>query len=450
MEKNVQNEKTTKAYPRSQQNFDTFLDRLTLYCGGTSLLDGYILTVIGPALMHLRPLMGIDVFWTGAIGSAALMGVLFGGPIFGYLSDKIGRKAPFVAIPFAMAVLSIASIFVTGPTGLFIIRFLAGVVVGSDYPSATAYLAEYSPPRRRGIMIGVLILMLSGGMTLGEIVGYLTYDSDYAWQILLGAPAVVAIPLALARRRYPESPRWLINKGRAVEARVIMKAVYGFSADTDDVEETTVKTSYRELLQPLYLKRIFFASVFWATSVLPMFVMYIFGAVLLQDIQLGEGRGALLGNSIIGLIFIVGVVAGIAIIERFGRRPLLIWSFVGMALGLLLLAIVEEPPFWLVVLGFTIYALASGPPNVLDWLYPNELFPTEVRAAGVGTVTAISRFGPILGTFGLPYFLENFGIQATMLTIVGILGFGLVVTVLLAPETRGLDLAESSGSIHDK
>lgn len=299
-------------------------------------------------------------------------------------------------------------------------------------------------------MIGVLILMLSGGMTLGEIVGYLTYDSDYAWKILLGAPAVVAIPLALARRRYPESPRWLINKGRAVEARVIMKAVYGFSADTDDVEETTVKTSYRELLQPLYLKRIFFASVFWATSVLPMFVMYIFGAVLLQDIQLGEGRGALLGNSIIGLIFIVGIVAGIAIIERFGRRPLLIWSFVGMALGLLLLAIVEEPPFWLVVLGFTIYALASGPPNVLDWLYPNELFPTEVRAAGVGTVTAISRFGPILGTFGLPYFLENFGIQATMLTIVGILGFGLIVTVLLAPETRGLDLAESSGSIHDK
>ena len=203
-------------------------------------------------------------------------------------------------------------------------------------------------------MIGVLILMLSGGMTLGEIVGYLVYDSAYAWQILLGAPAIVAIPLAIGRRGYPESPRWRINKGRTAEARIIMKAVYGFSADTDDVEEKTVKTSYRELLQPLYLKRIFFASVFWATSVLPMFVMYIFGAVLLQDIQLGEGRGALLGNSLIGLIFIVGVVAGIAIIERFGRRPLLIWSFVGMALGLLLLAIVGEPPFWICALGLTI------------------------------------------------------------------------------------------------
>ena len=299
-------------------------------------------------------------------------------------------------------------------------------------------------------MIGVLILMLSGGMTLGEIVGYFVYDSAYAWQILLGAPALLAVPLAFARRKYPESPRWLMNKGRVAEAQVIMKAIYGFSADVSMLDETTTKTSYKELLLPVYIKRIFFASVFWATSVLPMFVMYIFGAVLLQDIQLGDGKGALLGNSIIGLIFIVGVIAGIAVIEKFGRRPLLIWSFVGMALGLLLLAIVEEPPFWLVVLGFTIYALASGPPNVLDWLYPNELFPTEVRAAGVGTVTAISRFGPILGTFGLPYFLENFGIQVTILTIVGILGFGLIVTILLAPETRGLDLAKSSGSIQEK
>ena len=444
--KQEKNMTCSKEADTQEKKFNSFLNKLTIYCGGTSLLDGYILTAIGPALIYLQPLLDLDVFWTGAIGSAALMGVLIGGPVFGYLSDKVGRKLPFVVIPLAMAALSIASIFVETPLQLFVIRFLAGVVVGSDYPSATAYLAEYSPPQRRGIMIGVLILMLSGGMTLGEIVGYLVYDSAYAWQILLGAPAIVAIPLAIGR---PESPRWLINKGRTAEARIIMKAVYGFSADTDDVEEKTVKTSYRELLQPLYLKRIFFASVFWATSVLPMFVMYIFGAVLLQDIQLGEGRGALLGNSLIGLIFIVGVVAGIAIIERFGRRPLLIWSFVGMALGLLLLAIVEEPPFWLVVLGFTIYALASGPPNVLDWLYPNELFPTEVRAAGVGTVTAISRFGPILGTFGLPYFLESFGIQATMLTIVGILGFGLVVTVLLAPETRGLDLAESSGSIRD-
>lgn len=118
-----------------------------------------------------------------------------------------------------------------------------------------------------------------------------------------------------------------------------------------------------------------------------------------------------------------------------------------MAIGLLVFGIVEEPPFWLIVIGFTVYALASGPPNVLDWVYPNELFPTEIRAAGVSMATCISRFGPILGTFGLPYYLEMFGIQVTMLTMVGIIVFGLVICILMAPETRGLNLAEASGAV---
>lgn len=423
----------------------SFLRRLTMYCGGTSLLDGYILTAIGPALIYLRPILGLDVIWTGAIGSAALMGVLLGGPVFGHLSDKIGRKMPFVFIPAAMAVLSVFAVFVKTPAELFVIRFLSGVLVGADYPSTTSYLAEYSPQHRRGVMIGILILMLSCGMTLGEIVGYLVYDLPFAWQILLGAPAVVALPLAFVRRTCPESPRWLAAEGRISEAKVILKQ---FCSDRTHIllEAPVSNASYSELFRPFYIKRIFFASMFWATSVLPMFVVYIFGAVLLQDIQQGDGKSALLGNAVIGLLFIAGVLLSIAVIEKFGRRPLLIWSFVGMAAGLMLLAVAKEPPFWLVAAGFAIYALASGPPNVLDWLYPNELFPTEVRAAGVGLVTAVSRLGPIAGTFGLPFFLETYGIQTTIWTIVAILGLGLAVTIWLAPETRGMDLSEASGN----
>ncbi len=425
---------------------ESLLRRLTIYCGGTSLLDGYILTAIGPALIYLRPILGLDVIWTGAIGSAALMGVLLGGPVFGYLSDKIGRKIPFVFIPAAMAVLSIMAMFVKTPAELFVIRFLSGILIGADYPSTTSYLAEYSPQNRRGMMIGILILMLSFGMTLGEIAGYLVYDLPFAWKILLGVPAVLALPLAFVRRTCFESPRWLAAKGRISEAETILQKFYG-KETTILLEAPVSNASYATLLRPFYIKRIFFASMFWATSVLPMFVVYIFGAVLLQDIQQGDGKSALLGNAVIGMLFIIGVLLSIAIIEKFGRRPLLIWSFVGMAAGLMLLAIVKEPPFWLVAAGFTIYALSSGPPNVLDWLYPNELFPTEVRAAGVGMVTAISRLGPIAGTFGLPFFLETYGLQITIWTIVAILGFGLAVTVWLAPETRGMDLSEAGGNI---
>ncbi|WP_296828203.1 MFS transporter [uncultured Megasphaera sp.] len=429
------------------QEFRSFLNRLTLLGGGTNFLDGYILACIGPALVHLGPILQLNSFWKGAIGSAALMGILVGAPIFGYLSDKVGRKLPFMVIPLAMAILSIASMFVTSAEMLFVCRFLLGMVIGADYPSVTSYLSEYSPADRRGYVIGVLMIMWIAGMTLGEIVGYIVYDSAYNWQILLGITAVPALALIYLRRNCPESPRWLMNKNRVAEAETVFHKIYGPDADISILEEKAVKTSYRELLKPRYLKRVIFAGVFWATQVLPMFAIYIFGPSLLQEIGLTEGRDLLLGNSVIGMIFVVGVVFGAVIIERFGRRPLIIWSFVGMALGLFVFGIMEEPPFWLIVTGFTLYAIASGPANVLDWVYPNELFPTEIRAAGVGLATFISRFGPILGTFALPSYLEAFGIQMTMMTMVGILGIGLLACIFMAPETRGLNLSEASGAV---
>lgn len=320
---------------RQEKDFNAFLNRLTVYCGSTNFLDGYILAAIGPALVHLGPILNLNSFWTGAIGAGSLIGILVGGPIFGYVSDKVGRKLPFMVIPIAMAILSILSMFVTSAEQLFIVRFLLGLVIGSDYPSVTSYLAEYSPAHRRGFMIGCLMIMWICGMTLGEVVGYIVYDSAYNWQILLGITAVPAIILVYLRRNCPESPRWLMNKGRVEEATAIMKEIYGPDADVSSLEETTVKTSYTELFTPKYLKRIFFAGIFWATQVLPMFAIYIFGPSLLKAIKLSEGKDLLLGNSVIGLIFVIGVVLGTLIIEKFGRRPLIIWSFVGMAIGLL-------------------------------------------------------------------------------------------------------------------
>lgn len=95
---------------RQEKDFNAFLNRLTVYCGSTNFLDGYILAAIGPALVHLGPILNLNLFWTGAIGAGSLIGILVGGPIFGYVSDKVGRKLPFMVIPIAMAILSILSI----------------------------------------------------------------------------------------------------------------------------------------------------------------------------------------------------------------------------------------------------------------------------------------------------------------------------------------------------
>ncbi len=99
---------------------------------------------------------------------------------------------------------------------------------------------------------------------------------------------------------------------------------------------------------------------------------------------------------------------------------------------------------WLVVMAFAVYAFFSGGPGNLQWLYPNELFPTDIRASAVGVIMSLSRIGTIVSTWALPIFINNYGISNTMLMGAGISLFGLLISVAFAPETRGMSLAQTS------
>jgi MFS transporter, putative metabolite transport protein len=152
----------------------------------------------------------------------------------------------------------------------------------------------------------------------------------------------------------------------------------------------------------------------------------------------------MLGDSVLSLVFIVGCIPALIWINSVGRRPLIIWSFAFMTLGMLILGLFPNAPVWVIMTGFSIYALASGGPNILEWIYPNELFPTEVRASAVGVATAISRIGATMGTFALPHWLDSYGIGTTMLIMTGVTFIGLLICIALAPETRGLTLTQAS------
>ena len=121
-----------------------------------------------------------------------------------------------------------------------------------------------------------------------------------------------------------------------------------------------------------------------------------------------------------------------------------------MSVGMLMLGIFPNASPAIIMLGFAIYAIGSGGPADLEWIYPNELFPTEIRASAVGMATAISRIGAFLGTFALPIMLEKWGIGPTMLVMAAITILGLILSIALAPETRGMTLAEASSVNYEK
>jgi len=429
-----------------ESSLTPFLKRLTLYSSGGPFLDGYILVIIGIALIPLGPQLKLDTFWKGLIGASALVGLLVGGAVFGYVTDLVGRQLMYQIDLIAIIVFSVAQMFVTRAWELAWLRFLIGIAVGADYPIASSLLAEFSPKKYRGFMLGFLICMWYLGAVTAAIVGYaLLSAGPDAWKWMLGSAALPAFLLVFGRWNTPESPRWLMNKGRLEKAQEVVKTVWGPDADIHDLQETDQeKTDFLKVFSPGYFKRTIFVGSFWMFQIIPLFAIYTFGPQILEAFRLGQGNRWIFGYALINIFYLLGCVPPLVLINTLGRRPLIIWSFFFMTLGLLVLGLFPQAPAWVIISGFLVYAFFSGGPSVLDWIYPNELFPTEVRATAVGVATATSRIGAAIGTFSLPYFLQTYGIGPTMLINTGITLLGFIICVLLAPETKGLTLRECS------
>lgn len=423
---------------------NAFHRRLTLFSSGGPFLDGYILSIIGIALVQINQSWGMSELWNGLIGASALVGVFLGGLIFGNVTDRIGRKLMYTIDLIAIIVCSVAQFFVDTPWQLFILRLLIGVAVGADYPIATALVAEFAPSNWRARLLGGLNAMWFVGATVAAFVGYwlLRYDDGWRWMLL--SSALPAVLIVVARTTIPESPRWLLSKGRRDEALAVLRRTLGPDATLADLPEEEKPTSIRAVVSAGYLRRVVFISIFWTCTIVTLFAIYAFGPQMLMLFNLESGDEANLGYGLINLFFFVGNVVALLLVDRLGRRPVLIWGFLISALGLLYLALHPEASIGLVAIAFGVYAIFNGGPSILEWIYPNELFPTEIRATAVGLCTGTSRIGAAVGTFATPWALSHLGISTTMYIATGIAVVGALVSMAMAPETRGRELHQTS------
>ncbi|WP_025821192.1 MFS transporter [Shewanella marina] len=434
---------------KTQTNFDDLAftplhKKIMIWGSGGPFLDGYVLVMIGLALEQLIPELQLDAQWIGLVGASTLVGLFIGTALFGYIADLFGRKLMFMIDIIAIAVLSFGTMFISSPVELVIARFLIGIVIGADYPIATSMVAEFSSTKQRAFTMGFIAAMWYVGATAANVVGYLLYDVDGGWRWMFGSAIIPCVIILLGRFHLPESPRWLLRKGRIKESQEIMHKYFGEHVTLD--EEKPQPTQYRMLFQKTYLKRILFIGAIWTCQVIPMFAIYTFGPQIISLFGFTEPKDAALGNIIISLFFMVGCIPAMFWLNSIGRRALLIGSFAMMTGSMAILGLVHNPATWVVVGAFGLYAFFSGGPGILQWLYPNELFPTEIRASAVGAVMSISRIGTVISTYALPIFMVNHGISATMLIGAAISLIGLGVSITMAPETKGQTLAVTSST----
>ncbi|WP_375405439.1 MFS transporter [uncultured Amnibacterium sp.] len=424
-----------------------FIRRLTLACAWGEGLDGYDLGAISVTLPLITTALGLSPLEAGLIGASSLIGIFVGAPLAGLLTDRFGRRTLFTVDIGALVVLGILQAVVPEWWQLLLVRVLLGVAIGAEYTVGAAMLAEFTPAKGRGRRLSALLVCWYGGYLVSVVVSYAMVDLlGLSWRWVLATGVLPAVVTALLRIGLPESPRWLLSRGREQEARAVVDDRLGGRAYFEQEElgdEQQRDGGYRALFAPENRRRALFIGVFWACNVAPYFAIFTFAPTVLKSLDLGNET---VGTITVNAMAAIGAVVGMLTIERVGRRRQLIPPFWAMAAALAIVGFWAGAPGAVIVACFAVFSFLNALQGNLTAVYPIEILPTEVRSTGVGFGAACSRVGAAAGTFLLPIGIASVGIGPCMLVAAAVCVVGALVCQRMAPETTGRSLSATSAA----
>ncbi|WP_415853308.1 MFS transporter [Sinomonas sp. G460-2] len=421
-----------------------FLTRLFVVLAGGTLLDGFILGVIGPVTVTLATDLSLTSTDVGLLAAMAMLGILIGAPLGGWATDRWGRKPLFIIDISLFVVASGVQFFVDSPGLLMIVRFVMGIAIGAEYSVSWPMLSEFAPARKRGRLMSVNQLAFYGGFMVAYAFAYYLNSVGVSWHWILGSSTFLALALLLGRLGLPESARWLWSKGRKDEARAIAFKYMEGESDIAEFEQVTAhktKGRFADVFSRKYIRCTVFITIFWFCNVLPYFGIATFADAVLTQYGLS---GGLAGGVGLSMIAVIGVAVTMWLIDKAGRRVFTVppqWIMLGI---FLFLGLWSGIPTVLVLILFLLFSFLNAINGVLVAVYPGELFPTEVRGVGIGFAAAVSRIGAAVGTFLLPVGIDKLGISSVLLILAGVVGVGALISQLWAPETKGKTLSESA------
>ncbi len=438
--RSMSNQQASKSHPDKG-----FLARITTATAFGQGLDGYDLGIISVVLPVITTEFGLSAVEVGLVAAATLAGIFFGAPVFGYLTDRFGRRKIFIFDLLAFVILGGLQAVVTSSGQLLTLRFLLGLAIGAEYAIGQTMLAEMVPRHGRGRRLSGLQAAWYGGFLLAVVVAYVLLDLGVDWRWILATGAIPGLATLLLRQGLPESPRWLVSKGREDEAHEVVEEHLGddYYSDEDLDEESEDTSRFRDLFARDMWRRTAFASIFFTCLVAPYFAIFTFAPAVFAALGLTDPKASIIGSNAVAF---AGGLAGMLVIEKVGRRPLLLTSFYVMVVTLGVIGAWGDAPALVLIVCFVSFAFFNAISGDLTGVYPAEIFPSELRGSGVGFAAAVSRIGAAGGTFLLPVGIEHIGIGPSVLIGAAICVVGLVVTHLWAPETTDLSLTKAESA----
>jgi SP family arabinose:H+ symporter-like MFS transporter len=420
----------------------------------SGLLFGVDTAVINGALVFLKEQFRLSDVQIEVAASALLVGCLLGAAAAGELTDRFGRKRVLLAAALLFCVSSLGTALPRNLTEFIGARFVAGLAIGVASVLAPMYIAEVAPPAIRGRLVILNQMAIVTGILLAYFVNWvLSGLGDASWRWMFAAAALPSAGFFLALLFIPESPRWLVARGCPAEALTTLVRVSGQKIAEQQMVEIRAgiaeeSGSWAELFQP-GLRRALVLAIGLAIlcQVTGINTVIYYGALLFKEHGgSNTATDAIWANVVIGAVNFLTTIVAIFLIDRAGRRLLLLIgsAAMGVALALLGFAFRMNPVPTRLVLALVLFYVASFAVSMgaVIWVYIAELFPTRVRGRAMSVATMLIWAACLLVTMTFLSMVRALGASGAFWVYASLCAVSFVFVWALAPETKGRSLED--------
>ena len=424
-------------------------------------LFGYDTGVISGAILFIRPAFGLSTAEVELVVSAALIGATIGAIGSARLTDILGRRVVLLAAAISFSAGAIGSAFSPSVGVLVTARLLVGLAIGVASYAVPLYISELAPPNSRGWLVSLNQLAITTGILVSYAVDY-AFSITSGWRWMLGLAVVPSLLLFVGVALLPETPRWLVRSGQSLAARRVLLRLRPpdqVDHELQDIEASahTRSGGWAELLSPtLRIALVVGIGLAIFQQVTGINTVIYYAPTVIQLAGIPSASGAILATTGIGVVNVVMTVVAMLLLDRVGRRPLLLGGIAVMAVSLFVLGLafalgglssnlgVVSVVCLMVYVGA--FAVSLGP---IFWLLIAEIYPLNVRGLAAGLATTANWASNLVVSLTFLTLTDLFGPSQTfwlygVLTVVA-----LVFAYKLVPETRGRTLEAIEAFWHD-
>ncbi len=415
------------------------------------LLFGFDTGVISGAIPFIKLEFYLNSYQEGFAVSNLMIACVIGALIAGPIADWTGRKKVLILCAVLFIVSAILSALPRSFTELVIARFIGGIGVGVASVVSPMYIAEISPAKIRGRLVALNQLAIVIGILLSYLSNWLLVDTGINnWRYMLVAEILPATTFLMGLFFILESPRWLTKEGLEKDALDVLKVVAGVENADHELQEVKKslaekKTSLKELLHPS-LRRVLIVGILFSlfAHITGIDTIIYYGPLIFLESGF-KTDSALLASVIIGITNLIFTFVGMAMIDKAGRKFLLLVGIAGMGISMTLVGFCMQSDMisakWTLLWIMTYIASFAMSIGVVIWVYLSEIYPTRVRGQALSVATMVLWLGNVILTQLFPVMMERFG-GGTFYIFSFICLLAFIFTWTMVKETRGVSLEE--------